>query len=367
MLMFVERVLNSRPAERTCCSTMATMVKCVILLAVALCFPSAYAQCTNDIKGYVTKSDTNWVRSSKTQESQTAPANAQQICSLDSNCIAWNSFGYYILAQSPTAPTVAATGISFTSYSGLCTYVKATALPSCPEKDGYVAKTDTNWVGSAQTQESQTAPANAQQICSLDQNCVAWNNFGYYILVKSPTSPTVAASGVSFTPYAKMCTYVKASALQAQPSTTKPAAAGGTLTTTNRLALRNMGSNLCLAANDAQRLVLGINRLALQPCSARDSTQGFKLVPAGNAFTIVDNKGRCVTTYSGVFVRTVAVMRCAGGVDQRWSIAPSSPDGRGPFFLKSQESGQCIINMRNSLGLGACDRSSANAAFQLGV
>jgi hypothetical protein len=244
-------------------------------------------------------------------------------------------------------------------------HLKTTALPSCPEKEGYIARSDTDWVRTAQTQESQTAPANAQQICSLDQNCVAWNSFGYYILVKSPTAPTVAAAGVSFTPYDKLCTYVKASALQAQPSTTKPAAGGGTFAITNHvLAVRNMANNLCFAANDAQRLLLGIHRVALVPCSARDATQGFKFVPSGNAFTITDSKGRCVTTYS-VFVRTAAVMRCNGGRDQLWSIASQSPDGKGPYYIKSQESGQCIMKMRNSLGLGTCIRNNPNAAFQL--
>jgi hypothetical protein len=247
----------------------------------------------------------------------------------------------------------------------MCTYVKATALPSCPEKEGYIARSDSNWVRSGLTQESQTAPANAQQICSLDPNCVAWNNFGYYILVKSPTAPSIAAAGIAFTPYDKMCTYVKASALQAVTTKPSQATGGGAMSLTNRvLAIRNRANSLCFAANDAQRLLLGITGVALRPCSARDATQGFKFVPSGNAFTIVDSKGRCVTTYS-VFVRTAAVMRCSGGRDQLWTISSKSPDGKGPYLIKSQENGQCIINTRNSLGLGTCHLQSPNAAFEL--
>jgi hypothetical protein len=344
----------------------AITMKIAILLAVALWCPLVCAQCTNNIAGYVSKPNTNWVRSSKTQESQTTPANAQQICSLDPNCVAWNNFGYYILASGGTAPTVAAAGITFTPYSSLCTYVKTTALPSCPDKDGYITKADTNWVRTSQTQESQTTPGNAQQICNLDTNCLAWNNFGYYILAKGGTTPTVAASGISFQPYDKMCTYVKASALQTKPNSNPPGSGTGISSNTNQLlTFRNKANNLCFAANDAERLLLDIHRLALEPCSAARNTQGFKIVPAGKAFVIVDRKGRCITTYDGIFVRTAAVMRCTRNDDQLWSISSASANGRGPFTIKSQENGQCITNSRNLLTLGACSSSNANAAFQL--
>lgn len=155
------------------------------------------------------KGGSNWAGSVKTTGSQTTPANAQQICSLDSKCVAWNNFGYYLLVKGSTAPTVAAAGISFFPYSGLCTYVKATALSSCPDKAGYVTKSDTNWIGSDMTDGSQTSPANAQEVCDLDDNCLAWNNFGYYIFAVDGTEATVEATGISFTPYSKLCTYVK--------------------------------------------------------------------------------------------------------------------------------------------------------------
>jgi hypothetical protein len=348
------------------------MEKIMILLVLALFCSSAYAQCLTNVKGYVTKPDTNWARTDKTQESQTAPANAQQICNLDPNCIAWNNFGYYIIAKGGNAPTVAATGISFKPYSGLCTYVKTAALPSCPDKEGYITKSDTNWARTDRTQESQTAPGSAQQICNLDPNCLAWNSFGYYILASGGTAPTVAATGISLKPYDKLCTYVKASAAQAGSggSSSSSQSGGNTGTsalTSQNLSFRNKANNLCFAANDAQRLLLGITRLAMSPCRSSDQTQGFKLQPAGNSntFTIVDNKGRCVTTYSGILVRTVAVMRCTRGADQLWSVIPSSSNGQGPFVVKSQENGQCIVNMRNVLGLGGCDVRNANAAFQL--
>ncbi|WIA44538.1 hypothetical protein OEZ86_007272 [Tetradesmus obliquus] len=344
------------------------MERIAILLAIALLCRSASAQCNNNIKGFVTKPDTNWARSDKTQESQTAPANAQQICNLDPNCLAWNNFGYYILARSGTAPTVAAAGISFKPYSGMCTYVKASALPSCPEKEGYITRSDTNWARSDKTQESQTAPANAQQICNLDPNCLAWNSFGYYILAQGGTAPTVAAAGVSFTPYDKLCTYVKASAAQAKPSISQPATGTGSSMAgpmaNQVLSFRHKAANLCVTANDVQRLLLGMTRLALSPCRSSDQTQGFKLVQNGNAYSIVDAKGRCVTTYSAIFVRTAAMSRCTNGADQRWTLTSLSSGGKGPYGIKSLENGSCITNMRNMLSLGACDMTAA--AFHVG-
>lgn len=81
--------------------------------------------------------------------------------------------------------------------------------PACPPKEGYIAKPDTNWQGGSKTTVSHTSAENAQKICNLDANCIAWNSFGYYIL-KSADVPTAdpSASGVVFVDYPGMCTYV---------------------------------------------------------------------------------------------------------------------------------------------------------------
>ncbi|WIA44539.1 hypothetical protein OEZ86_007273 [Tetradesmus obliquus] len=92
--------------------------------------------------------------------------------------------------------------------------------------------------------------------------------------------------------------------------------------------------------------------------------QGFKLVPTNNAYSIVDAKGRCVTTYSAIFVRTAAASRCTNGADQRWALTSLASGGKGPYRIKSLENGNCITNMRNTLSLGACDMTAA--AFHVG-
>jgi hypothetical protein len=110
-------------------------------------------------------------------------------------------------------PTVSAAGVTFYDYEGPCTYVKTSAAPKCPDRRGYVTKVDTNWIeaSTGRTCGSQTSPENAEKICNLDGNCLAWNNYGYYLNAKN-TKATVAATGLKFYPYETLCTYVKTSA-----------------------------------------------------------------------------------------------------------------------------------------------------------
>jgi hypothetical protein len=114
-------------------------------------------------------------------------------------------------SSSPTA-TIASAGVTFKDYKGMCTYVKI-AAPRCPDKPGYVTKADTNWseASNGKTCGSQTSPENAEEICNLDGNCLAWNSYGYYLLAKNAKA-TVAATGLKFFSYEALCTYVKVSA-----------------------------------------------------------------------------------------------------------------------------------------------------------
>lgn len=338
---------------------MATRYALPAFLALTVCFSISVAQQCPDKAGYVTKANTNWVRSEKTQESQTAPANAEHICKLDSNCIAFNNFGYYILRKGNVEPTIAATGIKFSPYDKLCTYVKATALPACPEKAGYNTKDNTNWVRSDKTQESQTLPANAEQICNLDSNCLAFNNFGYYILKSGSVAPTLAATGVKLTPYDKLCTYVKTSAEQAAPI--PPPNPGSP----KQVAFRNPASKLCFAVNENERLPLGIPRLLLSRCSAADKTQTFKMVQVKDGYNIVDSKGRCVTTFSGLIIRSAGLMNCgANRADQLWFVSSVNPNGKGPYTIKSKDGGVCITQVRQAVSLGMCNPADANSVFE---
>jgi hypothetical protein len=123
--------------------------------------------------------------------------------------MAWNSRGYTISSSSPRR-SISSAGVTFYDYDGICMHVKI----RCPDKAGYVTKVDTNWSEtstSGRTRATQTSIQNAERICNLDGNCLAWNSFGYYLLAQN-TRATVAATGLKFISYETMCTYVKASA-----------------------------------------------------------------------------------------------------------------------------------------------------------
>jgi hypothetical protein len=188
------------------CRTQLLMFALLALFAVH----SAAAQCTPQ-PGYLLKADTNWLGTSKTRESHTSPAGAQKQCTQDPSCLAWNSYGYTISSSSSSSsnkPTVWAAGVTFNDYEGLCTYVKTSAMQKCPDKAGYVTKADTNWIeaSTGRTCGSQTSAENAEKICNLDDNCLAWHSYGYHLNAKN-TKATVAATGLKFYPYEALCTY----------------------------------------------------------------------------------------------------------------------------------------------------------------
>eukprot|EP00775_Hariotina_reticulata_P004920 gene4920-5163_t len=310
--------------------------------------------------GFVTKENTNWIAGPKTKESQTAPENAEKICNLDANCLAFNSYGYHILKQADSAATIAAAGIKFTPYDGMCTYIKATALSSCPDKPGFVTRENTNWVASAKTKESQTAPDSAEKICNLDANCLAFNNFGYYILKSSDVALSIAAAGVSFTPYDKMCTYVKPAALSAQA----PIAAQSQQA--KSFVFRNAASRQCFAVNDNVRLPLvGLPRLLASTCLASDKSQGFKVVSVGKLYSIVDAQGRCLTSYSGILITSAGFMKCANNRDdQLWALNSVTPNGKGPYLIQSKETGACIAILRGAVTLNDCNSRDTSMLFE---
>jgi hypothetical protein len=92
-----------------------------------------------------------------------------------------------------------------------CMYVMAAAdahqrhslsAGSCPTRPGYNSLTDMMWVGNGTARALRTSPAgNAEKICSLERNCVAWNDKGFYFL------GTIG----SYRQQTRTCSYVKIS------------------------------------------------------------------------------------------------------------------------------------------------------------
>jgi hypothetical protein len=52
----------------------------------------------------------------KVRGGQTNPADAERLCTSNSACIAWNSYGYYIFGDPA--------GLDYYDYPGLCLYIK---------------------------------------------------------------------------------------------------------------------------------------------------------------------------------------------------------------------------------------------------
>ncbi|KIZ03492.1 hypothetical protein MNEG_4465 [Monoraphidium neglectum] len=81
---------------------------------------------------------------------------------------------------------------------------------SCaPAPKGYTLKADLNWVGSDSTVGSQTSPKNAALICNLDDNCLGWNSYGYYILKSIKVKVEEPDAGITYYAYKGMCLYMK--------------------------------------------------------------------------------------------------------------------------------------------------------------
>jgi hypothetical protein len=98
------------------------MAKLIVIVAVcALLVYPAFAQtkCAPAKAGYTLKADTNWKKLAGSTEAKVTPAEAEKMCNSNAGCLAWNNFGYYILASGgPSA-------LSFSPYVGLCVYVKS--------------------------------------------------------------------------------------------------------------------------------------------------------------------------------------------------------------------------------------------------
>ena len=76
----------------------------------------AASACAPAKAGYALRADSNWGKLDGAKEAKTTPAEAEKICNSTPSCLAWNSFGYYIIASSGS--------LSFSPYTGLCIYVK---------------------------------------------------------------------------------------------------------------------------------------------------------------------------------------------------------------------------------------------------
>lgn len=255
----------------------------------------------------------------------------------------------------------------------MCTYVKQSAVP-CPDKAGYVTREFTNWEGSDKTKESQTSPPeNAEKICNLDANCLAFNSFGYYILKKSEVPMSLSAAGVSFSPYEKICTYVK-TALSTPSQKPTPSVPSQTATPSQKptpsqpktFVFRNSASRQCFGVNENVRLpVGGLPRLLSTTCSAADKSQGFKVVSVGNLYNIIDSQGRCLTSYSGLLIESAGFMRCAPNrADQLWALNSTTPNGKGPYLIQSKDENTCLAIERGAVALEACNARDTTMLFE---
>lgn len=330
-------------------------------LAIAGILPMACAQCP-DNPGFVTKANSSWIGGSETKESQTTSDNAEQICNLDENCLAFNSNGHYILKQPDTAATIAAAGIELQPSDGMCTYIKTGAVPFCPDIANYTTREFTNWVGSAKTQEARTTPENVEAICNLDPHCLAFNSFGYYLLLKFTDTPfSIVAANVSFYPFSHLCTYVKSSALPALIP--EPISA---FVKAKTFVFRNVAADQCFAASDAQKLpFMGLpHRLLASNCSDSDKSQKFQIGQVGVLSVITDSKDRCLTSYNGVLMKSAGFIKCASRADQLWALNSTTPDDIGPHLLQSNKTGTCIAIQRGAVVLDACNPRDTMMLFE---
>jgi len=223
--------------------------------------------------GYTLRADTNWVKGSGTTESQTTPGAAEQKCTADPECVAWNSFGYVISGKRDS--------VSYIPYKTLCVYVKDPPPACAPAKKGYTLKADTNWVKGSGTTESQTTPGAAEQKCTADPECVAWNSFGYVISGKRDS--------VSYIPYKTLCVYVK------DPPPACPAKAGYVA-----LADTNWeGSNI----KESQTTPDNASKICdLDPNCVAWNSFGYYVLGRPSDIKLKPYKGLCVYTKKGLTV-----------------------------------------------------------------
>jgi hypothetical protein len=204
---------------------------------------------------------------------------------------------------------------------------------------------------------------------------LAWNSYGYYLLKSTDVPLSIAAAGVSFSPYDELCTYVKQAALSAQATSNnnnknnQQQAATGQVSPANQqnkgVAFRNAASRQCFAVNDNNRLPLwGTPRLLSTTCSASDKSQGFKVVSVGKAYNIIDSQGRCLTSYSGILIVSAGFVKCGSNrSDQLWAVRSINSNGKGPYLIQSNQSGTCISIEGGSVTLDGCNARDATMLF----
>jgi Ricin-type beta-trefoil lectin domain len=131
-----------------------------------------------------------------------------------------------------------------------------------------------------------------------------------------------------------------------------------------RFVFRSATTRQCLSVKEGVAL-LGQPRLLQSPCSESDATQGWSVRPAGQGvYTVADAKGRCLATYSGIAVRAAVVMPCSGGADQKWALDSRTPNGKGPYTIRSPLTGACLSNVGKELVQAKCDPSDLNDLFE---
>ena len=92
-------------------------------------------------------------------------------------------------------------------------------------------------------------------------------------------------------------------------------------------------------------------RLLQSPCSESEAMQGWSVKPTGQGvYSITDSNDRCLTTYSGLGgLRAAIVMPCSGGADQRWVLDSRTPNGKGPYTIRSPLTDACMSNVGKEL------------------
>ena len=56
--------------------------------------------------------------------------------------------------------------------------------------------------------------------------------------------------------------------------------------------------------------------------------------------------------------------KCDGGLDKVWGITSLTPNGKGPFVLRSKSAGLCLSNASKGVVLEECDSNDVNDLFE---
>lgn len=133
-----------------------------------------------------------------------------------------------------------------------------------------------------------------------------------------------------------------------------------------RFVFRSMTTRQCLSSREGVAL-LGQPRVLQTACNEGDAAQGWIVRSAGGdggQFYTIENPRGCLTTYSGFSLRAAVVMRCSGGADQRWALDSRTPNGKGPYTIRSPLTGACLSNVGKELVQVKCDPEDMNDLFE---